>query len=29
VSIDEQQPWPPEGYVEQQLCEHCASLAEL
>jgi hypothetical protein len=29
VSIDEQQPWPPEGYEEQQLCESCAELAAL
>ncbi|SFE96346.1 hypothetical protein [Blastococcus tunisiensis] len=29
VSVDEQQPWPPEGYEEQQLCENCATLAAL
>jgi hypothetical protein len=29
VSIDEQQPWPPEGYEDQQLCENCATLASL
>ncbi len=29
VSLDEQQPWPPEGYDDQQLCESCAELAAL
>ena len=29
VSIDEQLPWPPEGYDDQQLCENCATLAAL
>jgi hypothetical protein len=29
VSIDEQLPWPPEGYEEQQLCTNCAELAAL
>lgn len=29
VSIDEQQPWPPEGYDDVQLCETCAELAAL
>ena len=29
VSIDEQLPWPPEGYENQQLCENCATLAAL
>jgi hypothetical protein len=29
VTIDEQLPWPPEGYEEQQLCESCAALAAL
>ncbi len=29
VSIDEQQPWPPEGYEDQQLCPTCAELAAL
>ena len=29
VAIDEQQPWPPEGYVEQQLFPNCATLAAL
>jgi len=29
VSIDEQQPWPPEEYEESQLCESCAELASL
>ena len=27
VTIDEQLPWPPEGYENQQLCENCATLA--
>jgi hypothetical protein len=29
VTIDEQLPWPPEGYEEQQLCQNCATLAAL
>jgi hypothetical protein len=29
VTIDEQLPWPPEGYEEQQLCDSCATLAAL
>ena len=29
VSMDEQQPWPPAGYDDQQLCETCAELAAL
>jgi hypothetical protein len=29
VSLDEQQPWPPEGYDDQQLCDSCAELASL
>lgn len=29
VSIDEQLPWPPEGYDEAQLCPNCATLAAL
>src|SRR3954463_13633072 len=29
VTIDEQLPWPPQGYEEQQLCENCAELAAL
>jgi hypothetical protein len=29
VSIDEQLPWPPEGYEDQQLCAQCAELAAL
>jgi hypothetical protein len=29
VSIDEQLPWPPEGYEDQQLCVNCATLAAL
>ncbi len=29
VTIDEQLPWPPEGYEEQQLCSNCATLASL
>ena len=29
VSVDEQLPWPPEGYDEQQLCANCAQLASL
>ncbi|SOE02473.1 hypothetical protein [Blastococcus haudaquaticus] len=29
VSIDEQQPWPPENHDAQQLCDACAELAAL
>jgi hypothetical protein len=29
VSIDEQLPWPPESYDEEQLCPNCAALAAL
>ena len=29
VSVDEQQPWPPEDYDESQLCPDCAALASL
>ena len=29
VAIDEQLPWPPEGYEDQQLCGSCAKLAAL
>ena len=29
VTIDEQLPWPPEGYDEQQLCPQCRGLGEL
>jgi hypothetical protein len=29
VTIDEQLPWPPEGYDETQLCGTCAELAAL
>ena len=29
VTIDEQLPWPPEGYEDQQLCDQCAELASL
>ena len=29
VTIDEQLPWPPEGYEEEQLCANCAELAAL
>ena len=29
VSVDEQLPWPPEGYAEEQLCAGCAELAAL
>jgi hypothetical protein len=29
VTIDEQVPWPPEGYEEGQLCAECAALARL
>jgi hypothetical protein len=29
VTIDEQLPWPPEGYEDTQLCATCAELAAL
>jgi hypothetical protein len=29
VSIDEQRPWPPEGYDDTQLCADCTELASL
>lgn len=29
VAVDEQVPWPPEGYEEAQLCPECAELAAL
>ena len=29
VSIDDQLPWPPESYSDDQLCASCAALAEL
>ena len=29
VSIDEQLPWPPASYDEQQLCSSCVALAAL
>ncbi len=29
VTIDEQLPWPPEGYEQQQLCTQCSELAAL
>ena len=29
VSVDEQLPWPPEGYDGTQLCTDCAELASL
>jgi hypothetical protein len=29
VTIDEQLPWPPEGYEDTQLCADCAQLAAL
>jgi len=29
VSVDEQLPWPPDGYAEDQLCAECAALAAL
>jgi len=29
VTIDEQLPWPPEGYEDRQLCADCAELASL
>ena len=29
VAVDEQMPWPPDGYEEAQLCTVCAELAAL
>ena len=29
VAIDEQVPWPPQGYEDAQLCAECAELAAL
>ena len=29
VAVDEQIPWPPEGYADAQLCADCAALATL
>ena len=29
VAVDEQLPWPPDGYQENQLCTDCAQLAAL
>lgn len=29
VAVDEQVPWPPEGYADEQLCPECAELAAL
>jgi hypothetical protein len=29
VALDEQLPWPPEGYASDQLCPDCADLAAL
>ena len=29
VAVDEQLPWPPEGYENDQLCVECAELAAL
>ena len=29
VSMDEQLPWPPDGYGDGQLCAQCAELASL
>ena len=29
VSVDEQLPWPPDGYDQEQLCPECAALAAL
>ena len=29
VAVDEQLPWPPEGYDADQLCPDCADLATL
>jgi hypothetical protein len=27
VAVDEQVPWPPEGYEDSQLCAECSTLA--
>jgi hypothetical protein len=29
VTVDEQLPWPPEGYEPDQLCTECRDLARL
>ena len=29
VTLDDDVPWPPEGYDEHQLCPECATLAAL
>ena len=29
VAVDEQTPWPPQGYDDEQLCPECAELATL
>jgi hypothetical protein len=29
VALDEQLPWPPEGYASDELCPDCAALAIL
>ena len=29
VAVDEQTPWPPQGYDDEQLCPECAELAAL
>lgn len=29
VAVDEQTPWPPQGYGDEQLCAECAELATL
>ena len=29
VAVDEQLPWPPQGYDGEQLCADCATLAVL
>ena len=29
VAVDEHVPWPPEGYLEHQLCTECRELATL
>ena len=29
VAVDEQTPWPPSGYDDEQLCPECAELATL
>jgi hypothetical protein len=29
VAVDEQLPWPPEGYSDTQLCAECSTLAAL